>query len=573
MQFHTIIDGRHMQKEISNAAFDKTAQVVVVGLGTAGSIAFIKAAELKLDVIGIEKLSGMGGTGTMGCVWDYFYGSSGGRFEDINRKNFELTEKAFIHSEPPSDSKDFRCYNGSARCVVLDEEIKKSGGRLMYETTVIGVYTEGRKIKGIKCVSPGGIFTIGAEVFLDCSGDISLCRLAGLEYKTGRDYDGRCMRFSKTLVAIKDGLARGGWTMKGNRENKSDLELSNLILKCNSMTPFLEENYTEDYRFVYEGTILGLRESPRICAKTELKFSDVLFGKKTQKPVFYTFAPIDNVNRDAAFNSETQQLWRMVCKMYGVGLSIGVPLETLLPKECDNVIVAGKGTGTDCDLAAGIRMRKDLEKCGEAAATAAYLSVKENTDISKVDYETLSAMLRESGCLDEANNIGIAAISGGMHREKLNVPKTLEEIKENLTTEYFGLSVLEVIKNNSEEVREMLRECLASDNSILRERAAFAGGAIGLGEALPVLIEMTKRRPDFIPKRPAFCSVISGAVYLLRKFDSEEARQRLREIAEEYAYATEYDEYTSSRETEMAYLLKNLAVIGLEQMKKQERGK
>ena len=561
-----------MQSEISDVTFDKYAQAVVAGLGTAGSIAFIKAAELGLDTVGIEKLSGMGGISTMGCVWDYFYGSSGGRFEDINRKNFALDERAFLHSEPPSDSKDFRCYNGAARSIVLEEEAKKSGGRLMYETTVIGVYTEGRKIRGIKCASPDGIFTVGAEVFLDCTGDISLCRMAGLEYKTGRDYDGRCMRFSKTLVAIKDDLARGGWTMKGNRENKSDLELSKLILKCSSMTPFLEDNYSEDYRLVYEGTILGLRESPRICAKTELKLQDVLFGKKTEKPLFYTFAPIDNVNRDAAFNSETQQLWRMVCKMYSVGLSIGVPIEALLPKECDNVIVAGKGTGTDCDLAAGIRMRKDLEKCGEAAATAAYLSVRENTELSRVDYETLAAMLRESGCLDEANNIGIAAISGGMHREKLEVPQTPAEIRANLTTSYFGLGVLEVIKNDSEEVRDMLRACLASDDKLLRERAAFAGGAIGLCGALPVLIEMTKREPDYIPKRPAFCSVISGAVYLLRKFDSEEARQRLEEIAQEYAYATEYDEYTSSRETEMAYLLKNLAVIGLEQMKKQQRG-
>lgn len=566
MYYTTLVDGKHIKTDVDEVKFDFYADVAIAGMGTAGSIAAICCAEYGLKVIGIEQNSGMGGLGSYGGVWDYFYGSSGGRFEAINEECLKISQKNFTYCETPKDKKSFRCFNGAARIICLERAAINAGCELWYNTVVTGVYAKDNRIMGISCIGADGPVTLGARIFIDASGDILLCRMLGLPYKSGRDYDGRQMRFSKAIISLKDGLTRGRWTMKGQRENKTALELSRTILECGMASPCLEEYYEENSRTVFEGTILGLRESPRIAAEEEIRFKDVLFGRQTEKPVFYAFAPVDNVNRDAAFDSEMQQLWRMVCNMHNVGLSVGVPLGAMLPKNFENIIVAGKGVGVDSDLAGCVRMRKDMEKCGEASAAAAYVAVKNSTSLKEIPYEELKSLLKADGCLDKENDIGLAHISEGMHREKLLPLTTAEEVKNMLTTRDYGYAIIEIIKNDNDEIRNLLREWMKSENDILARRSAFAAGALGMEEALDTLISIAEAEPVTINGKPAFVSETSGAVYLLRKINTQRARSILKNIEDRYSYAAEYTEDTVSEEYEMAFLLRGLARRGIEYM-------
>src|SRR5690606_27159798 len=68
--------------------------VIVVGLGTAGAIAAIAAAEQGLKVLGLERLSAMGGTGTVGAVIGYYFGNKGGLFEEIDEEVQRLAKLA-----------------------------------------------------------------------------------------------------------------------------------------------------------------------------------------------------------------------------------------------------------------------------------------------------------------------------------------------------------------------------------------------------------------------------------------------------------------------------------------------
>jgi len=67
-----------------NDVFEENYDVIVVGLGTAGSIATICAAEYGLSVLALEAGEMMGGTATAGCVLGYYCGNSGGRYEDVD---------------------------------------------------------------------------------------------------------------------------------------------------------------------------------------------------------------------------------------------------------------------------------------------------------------------------------------------------------------------------------------------------------------------------------------------------------------------------------------------------------
>ena len=58
--------------------------LIVVGLGTAGSVAAITAARQGLRVLGLEQLPAMGGQGTLGYVMPYYFGGPGGLFEELD---------------------------------------------------------------------------------------------------------------------------------------------------------------------------------------------------------------------------------------------------------------------------------------------------------------------------------------------------------------------------------------------------------------------------------------------------------------------------------------------------------
>lgn len=66
--------------------FESQFDVVVVGMGTAGAIAAIAAAEQGVTVCAVEKLNLPGGTATSGGIAGYYYGLPGGRFEELDNR-------------------------------------------------------------------------------------------------------------------------------------------------------------------------------------------------------------------------------------------------------------------------------------------------------------------------------------------------------------------------------------------------------------------------------------------------------------------------------------------------------
>ena len=66
--------------------FEENYDIAVVGLGTAGAQSLITAAKTGAKVIGIEKLSVVGGTNTAGGISHYYYGSLGGSYEEQDKK-------------------------------------------------------------------------------------------------------------------------------------------------------------------------------------------------------------------------------------------------------------------------------------------------------------------------------------------------------------------------------------------------------------------------------------------------------------------------------------------------------
>src|SRR5690606_2141771 len=108
--------------------------LIVVGLGTAGAISAIVAAERGLKVLAIDKLNCMGGTGTAGEVLSYYFGSRGGKFEEIDNKVASYRSELYTPSVG---------VNGEIKKFVMEQMALEAGVDIRYESSVTGVLLDG----------------------------------------------------------------------------------------------------------------------------------------------------------------------------------------------------------------------------------------------------------------------------------------------------------------------------------------------------------------------------------------------------------------------------------------------
>ncbi len=516
------INGKFVCTE-TTIAFDETYDVVVAGLGTAGAVALIAAARRGLKVMGLERLNAMGGTGTLGTIAGYYFGSKGGLYCDINQKARQLDETLYVENAF-CDSKIY----------VMDEEALKAGATINYECIVTGVYLEDRQVKGLRLFMKGAEKTVGAKTVIDATGEAEVCYLAGCATMQGRSIDGQTQPYTNSSVVLDEKLRRQAVNRDAGYVNQNDCrQVGKAYLDANTLGIYLKPDYIGKTKYVAISSILGIREGRMICGEEILRFSDtVLDGKRTEKPLFYAFSNVDNHGKDIAFEDELLVDWYAAAGLWGLLFSVAVPAGALIPREYDNLMVAGRCLSVDHNLASCVRMKSDLEKCGEAAAEICYLALEAGTALKEADYGRLSAILRESGCLDETNDMGFIVRTLGpvVPENRITFMTDTEEILKGLQSDSPGIAIWSA-RRLGETATEALVPGLASENQNLRRHTALALGLIGDKRAIPVLLEMAQEPDVFIPNSSLkyVYTRATSAIYLLGRLGAVDALDTLME--------------------------------------------
>lgn len=193
--------------------------ILVVGLGSAGSAAVRNALLGGASVIGAEQMPGPGGTSTFGGVnnWepgvsfpgmhqeiaarlmetgDAFVGktteyvSAANRFATSDRSGdpYETSLKRFcVH---PDNMRRLH-YEPDAMAAVLQDLMEEAdpGGRLtlFYNTRFAALDTHDRKIRTCVLDTPEGTVVVCPKLVIDCTGDILPARMAGCTWALGED--------------------------------------------------------------------------------------------------------------------------------------------------------------------------------------------------------------------------------------------------------------------------------------------------------------------------------------------------------------------------------------------------
>jgi FAD dependent oxidoreductase len=159
--------------------------------------------------------------------------------------------------------------------------------------------------------------------------------------------------------------------------------------QCREYFRFLRENVPGYERAVLVSTspAVGVRESRRILGETVLTADDVLSARAFPDQVARCGAPIEEHHA----GSDTRWVY------LEEGATYGIPYRSLLPREVEGVVVAGRCFSATHDAHASARSMATCMAMGQAAGTAAALAVAGGTEPRTLDPERLRARLEEDG--------------------------------------------------------------------------------------------------------------------------------------------------------------------------------
>ena len=495
----------------------KNYDVVIIGLGTAGSIAAIKCAKLGLSVLGVERLTQMGGTGTSGGICGYYYGSSGGYYEEINKKASDIQNEYFIDapytlSEPKG--------------IALEREALSSGVEISYNTHCISVKKDGNKVVSATFIKNGEKFEVFSKLFMDTSGNGDFSYLCGCEFMGGRDSDNAYMPYTNPLF-VANPTPRVLNRDSGLIDMADNTAYSKELVHSASLYPFEWKIMEKDATFLKLAPLPGIRESRRVVTEKVVTFEEAISREKFEDTIFYAFSNADTHEKCIALEPDTAKDWYVACNLWGVCMSVAVPMRALIPEKIDSLLCGGRILGVTHTLSSVVRMKKDMEKCGEAMAYMAFIAISKNIEIRNVSYSDLLPFLLKSGVLDEKNDVGfLNRTKDGLSPFEFST--TIKELDEDLSSERetFGIFSAKQIENSAEYLTKM-------QNSTDRKGklCAIALGRMGDERAIPVLREIAKNRDMTLPHALKMTVPFSiSAIYLLGKLKDRQSVPILKDI-------------------------------------------
>lgn len=537
LTYRRMVNGALTETAVEQAVFAEQVDVLVAGVGTAGALAVISAAAQGAETLGVDRLPGIGGMGTMGYVSGYYYGLDGGLHVGIDEEAQAMGREHFLDRV-------------EAKKYIMENRIARYGGRLSLETTVTGIFLEGNTVKGVSLLSGGKQWNVGCKVLIDATADSAVVTLAGCATQTGRECDGK----TRPFTSVKVWLHENGNITRTNHDsgyvNQYDpFELSQGILQAHA-SQLLEEFSDEKKRVMFFAPFIGIREGRIIDGEKNIVIEEVIAGMKEEETLFYAYCDFDKHGKDHALETDALQDLYVAANLSTACFTVPVTLRSMTPKGYRGLLVAGRHVGMDHDVASLLRMQRDMQKCGESAGVVAALAAAEGVAPEQVPYKRVKAILEATGCLTEEHNKGIW-FDDSFRREQIRWMTDPEEIKAELATDKPGIAIYSS-KLLGAAIAPQLKQWMASEDRMLRFASAIGLGLIGDPAAAPVLREIVRERDAFYYKdcrrTNQFRSAI--AIYLLGKLGDRESLPLLREILCEEA---EYDKPLYHEIKEISY--------------------
>jgi len=422
------------------------AEVLVVGGGPAGVGAAVAAAREGADTLLVEASGMLGGTWTLGmqthatCFHDGEKVIVGGLAREIIdrlcARGAAQNPDLRVREQPV---RFWLAFDHNMMRIELDEIVAESHARLLLHTMCVGAIVEDGLVRGIVTESKSGRQAIRADVVVDCTGDADVAFAAGAPTVKGRDADGRCQPATMTFMlgnvdyekALRFQAENKGRLAELEAEARARGELDfpqKVSLGTRTMWPNvtyhnqtrilgIDATRSEDltraeiegrrqvlqavefYRRYVPGfescyllampSQIGLRESRRIVGEYVLTADDVLSARHFPDAVARHHYYIDVHSPDGeGLEGRSHQTLRPP-----VGTHYEVPYRCLIPREREQILVAGRCISATREALGSSRTTCCCVQLGEAAGLAAAWAVRSRCTVRQVPGRDLSKRL------------------------------------------------------------------------------------------------------------------------------------------------------------------------------------
>ena len=414
--------------------FMKEYDVVVVGGGFSGVAAAISAARGGASVLLIEQSNCLGGA-AVNCLVNPFMKWH----TKINGENYSLCRGIFeeiLHEmesfgEVVDEAISGHTFNEEYLKVILMRMVQNAGAEILLRSYLIGAECVDGSVKKITVANKSGNMDFYAKRFIDATGDADLAYLAGFETRLGRESDNLCQpmtlcfRISNVDKAkyeseresinvlykqfkaegkiknpredvlrfrtLQDDIIHFNTTrvIKLNPTDAFDITKAEIIAREQvlEMFAFLKNNFSafKNSHLLSTAMQIGVRESRMICGEYVLTEQDLKNCTKFDDSVALGNYDIDIHNPSGSGTSHY---------FFGDGEYYTIPYRSLIPEKSSNLLVAGRCISATHEAQASVRIMPIVCCIGEAAGTAAAMSLSDNADVKNLNVQKLRDRLK-----------------------------------------------------------------------------------------------------------------------------------------------------------------------------------
>ncbi len=372
--------------------------VLVVGGGTAGTIAAIQAARLGLKTMLVERGSQLGGTTTTaGVSFPGLFDAWGkqiiaGIGWELVRECVELDGGTLpdFSQVPKHHWQNQVRVNQFLYALLAEEKFAQAGVKIAYyefpqsiERTDTGWQVD--------CFGFGTARRVLCKQIIDCTGGASVVGMLNLPRLREEETQPGSMLF-KLDTANNPGRPNGPGSglLDALYVHGADSSNSRTVTSANltGRKALLEKVRSEKRRLMHMQPETGFRESYRIHGETIITVDDYTSGKVFDDAVCYAFYPVDMHTRDGVKPKPLQQ-----------GVVPTIPLRALIPKGNQNIMIAGRSVSSDRLANSGLRVQASCMAMGQAAGTAAALASQHGTTPLQVPIEDIRKTLTKHGAI------------------------------------------------------------------------------------------------------------------------------------------------------------------------------
>jgi len=431
--------------------------VLVVGSGPGGLAAALGAARAGVSVTLLERFGCFGGNitavGVEGFAW-YRHEKT----IDTEGVGIEFEERAkSMGAATPEPQSDSHALDAEGFKCVADALVEEAGIKPMLHRLCVAPIMDGNKIIGVITESKAGREAIMAQRIIDATGDADIAYRAGAPtHKTPKEQMmAASVMFSMTGVDKKKFIEHikadpqtykdwegGEWSIEttgkedemfspflrkpfnkareaglipknldtiagtwGAIYDTGDLTYLNLVhlAECDGTDPEDLTHFEIEGRKQAMMAVEAMRRYNPGCETARLRNFGMTLGVRDTRKIDAVYNMTAHDVREQARFDDSVGIFPEFIDGYGIlilpttGRYFHVPYRTMLVKQVDNLLVAGRATGGDRDSHAATRNMMCCTVTGQGAGVAAAISIKHEQSLAELDIGLLQQELQRQG--------------------------------------------------------------------------------------------------------------------------------------------------------------------------------